>query len=55
VILVVGIAYAVLRFAFEYLRDEPERAALFGFSSTQWYSVVLGASCVLVLSARRRS
>jgi phosphatidylglycerol:prolipoprotein diacylglycerol transferase len=55
VILIVGIAYAALRFAFEYLREDPERAALFGFSSTQWYSVMLAAACVLVLSARRRS
>ena len=37
----------------EYVRDDPDRAALFGFSSTQWYSLVLGATCVLVLSARR--
>jgi phosphatidylglycerol:prolipoprotein diacylglycerol transferase len=53
VILVIGIAYAALRFMFEYVRDDPERAALFGFSSAQWFSALLGAGCVLVLSARR--
>jgi len=53
VILIAGIAYAALRFLLEYVRDDPDRAALFGFSSTQWYSLVLGATLVLVLSARR--
>jgi phosphatidylglycerol---prolipoprotein diacylglyceryl transferase len=55
VILAVGLAYAVLRFVLEYWRDDPERAQLFGFSSAQWFSLLLGAACVLVLSTRRRA
>jgi prolipoprotein diacylglyceryltransferase len=51
VILVVGMAYALMRFTIEYLRDDPERVELLGFSSSQLYSLVLGAGCALAYSA----
>lgn len=60
VILVVALAYAVLRFGFEYLRDDPERGQAFGFSSAQLISLAMGGLCavlytVLRTRARRRS
>ena len=53
VILVVGMAFALMRFMVEYLRDDPERVELLGFSSSQLYSLVLGAGCALAYSALR--
>jgi phosphatidylglycerol:prolipoprotein diacylglycerol transferase len=51
VILVVGMGYALMRFLVEYLRDDPERVEILGFSSSQLYSLVLGAGCALAYSA----
>lgn len=53
VILAVGGGYALLRFALEYLRDDPERAFWGGFSSAQWFSLLLGAACVVLASVMR--
>jgi phosphatidylglycerol:prolipoprotein diacylglycerol transferase len=58
VILVVGMAYALMRFAIDYLRSDAERVELLGFSSSQLYSIALGAACALTysaLSSRNRS
>jgi hypothetical protein len=44
-------AYALMRFMVEYLHDDPERVELLGFSSSQLYSLVLGAACALAYSA----
>ena len=49
-ILAVALAYALFRFAFEYLRDDPERAFAFGFSSAQLISLALLALCALAYS-----
>lgn len=55
VILAVAIAYALFRFLFEYLRDDPERYFAFGFSSAQLISIAvvgLGALTYAVRSSR---
>jgi phosphatidylglycerol:prolipoprotein diacylglycerol transferase len=53
VILAVGLGYALMRFFVEYLRDDPERVQVLGFSTSQLYSLVLGAGCALAYSALR--
>jgi phosphatidylglycerol:prolipoprotein diacylglycerol transferase len=56
-ILVLAMGYGAARFAFEYLRDDPERGTAFGFSSAQLISLALVPACALVyrvLSMRAR-
>ena len=56
-ILVLAMGYGAARFAFEYLRDDPERGAAFGFSSAQLISLALVPACALtylMLSTRAR-
>jgi len=57
VILAVAIGYGAFRFAFEYVRDDPERAQLLGFSGAQLISLALVPACAmiyLVLATRAR-
>jgi prolipoprotein diacylglyceryltransferase len=49
---VVGMLYGLGRFGFEYIRDEPDRGEMFGFSVAQIGSIVLAATCALVYSSR---
>lgn len=56
-ILVLAMGYGAARFAFEYLRDDPERGEAFGFSSAQLISLALVPACAaiyLVLSTRAK-
>jgi phosphatidylglycerol:prolipoprotein diacylglycerol transferase len=41
VLLTLTMAYGVWRFLIEYVRDDPERGAAFGFSTSQWISLAL--------------
>jgi phosphatidylglycerol:prolipoprotein diacylglycerol transferase len=52
--LIVTAGYALLRFGFEYLRDDPERGALFGFSIAQLISLVLVPACAVAYSLLRK-
>jgi phosphatidylglycerol:prolipoprotein diacylglycerol transferase len=57
VVLVLAMGYGAARFAFEYLRDDPERGAALGFSSAQLISLALVPACAatyLVLATRAR-
>ena len=40
-LLVFTLAYGVIRFLLEYLRDDPERGSVFGFSTSQFISIAL--------------
>lgn len=51
VILAVTFGYGVWRFAVEYLRDDPERGELFGFSTSQLISLLLVPLAGLAYSA----
>jgi phosphatidylglycerol:prolipoprotein diacylglycerol transferase len=53
VILAVALGYAVLRFGFEYLRDDPERGQAFGFSIAQLISLALAGLCAVLYSILR--
>jgi phosphatidylglycerol:prolipoprotein diacylglycerol transferase len=53
VILPVALGYAAFRFAVEYVRDDPERAELAGFSSAQLFSLVLFAGAAIAWSVAR--
>jgi len=53
VILSVAFSYALFRFGLEYVRDEPDRAQAFGFSSAQLFSLVLGAGSAIAYSLLR--
>jgi phosphatidylglycerol---prolipoprotein diacylglyceryl transferase len=54
-ILVLAMGYGALRFLFEYLRDDPERAFPFGlgFSSAQLISLLLVPACAFTYTVRR--
>jgi phosphatidylglycerol:prolipoprotein diacylglycerol transferase len=57
VILLVAIGYGAFRFAFEYLRDDPERLQMLGFSGAQLISLAVVPACAmlyLVLATRAR-
>jgi phosphatidylglycerol:prolipoprotein diacylglycerol transferase len=41
VLLTLTMAYGLWRFGIEYVRDDPERGAAFGFSTSQWISLAL--------------
>lgn len=47
VILVAAMAYGLWRFAIEFLRDDPERGAMFGFSTSQLISLAIVPICGL--------
>ena len=46
VFIVVAAIYGVWRFFIEFLRDDPERGAAFGFSTSQWISLAILPACV---------
>jgi phosphatidylglycerol---prolipoprotein diacylglyceryl transferase len=52
VILALAIGYGGLRFAFEYVRDDPERGHALGFSGAQLISLVLVPVCALLYGVR---
>jgi len=41
VLLTLSMAYGLWRFLIEYVRDDPERGAAFGFSTSQWISLAI--------------
>lgn len=51
VIALLGMLYAVGRFAVEYVRDEPDRGELFGFSGGQLGAILLLAASAITYSA----
>jgi phosphatidylglycerol:prolipoprotein diacylglycerol transferase len=53
VILVTAMGYGLFRFFVEYLRDDPERGAAFGFSSAQHISLALVPICATAYSVLR--
>jgi phosphatidylglycerol:prolipoprotein diacylglycerol transferase len=53
VALIVAMSYGVFRFLIEYLRDDPERAYAFGFSSAQLISLALVPGCAVAYSVLR--
>ena len=50
----VGLSYAVWRFAVEFIRDDPERGLHGPFSTSQWVSLVVVALAVAWLVRQRR-
>ena len=57
VFIVVAALYSVWRFCVEFLRDDPERGALWGFSTSQWIALAilpLAAYAYLALQKRAR-
>src|SRR5205085_7850523 len=50
VALLIAAGYGVWRFGIEYLRDDPERASAFGFSSPQLASLALVPICAAIYS-----
>ena len=60
VILVYGLAYAIIRFAIEFVRDDPRGdilglTTLTGLSTSQMISLVIGIAALIFLFIRRRS
>ncbi|MBN1655539.1 MAG: prolipoprotein diacylglyceryl transferase [Deltaproteobacteria bacterium] len=55
VILVLALGYGVWRFFLEYIRDDPERGAAFGFSTSQLISILLVPSCALAYVQLRKA
>jgi phosphatidylglycerol:prolipoprotein diacylglycerol transferase len=53
VILATAMAYGSWRFVVEYIRDDPERGAAFGFSSAQLISLLLVPICAVAYSVLR--
>jgi phosphatidylglycerol:prolipoprotein diacylglycerol transferase len=53
VALIVAMSYGAFRFLVEYVRDDPERAFAFGFSSAQLISLALVPGCAVVYSVLR--
>jgi phosphatidylglycerol:prolipoprotein diacylglycerol transferase len=51
VIAVLGMLYAAGRFALEYIRDEPDRGEIFGFSGGQLGAILLLAAAAITFSA----
>jgi phosphatidylglycerol:prolipoprotein diacylglycerol transferase len=54
VLLVLSLGYGVARFFLEYLRDDPERGAAFGFSTSQLISLLLVPACATAYSLLRK-
>ncbi len=54
VVLAVTIAYGVIRFGLEYVRDDPERGGAFGFSTSQLVSMLLVPLCVFAYVELRK-
>jgi len=53
VILAVALAYAAMRFFLEYVRDDPDGADLYGFTSAQLGSLVMAAGAGIAYSVLR--
>jgi phosphatidylglycerol:prolipoprotein diacylglycerol transferase len=51
VIALLGVVYAVSRFALEYIRDEPDRGEIFGFSGGQLGAILLLAAAGIAYAA----
>jgi phosphatidylglycerol---prolipoprotein diacylglyceryl transferase len=53
-LLAFAIAYGSTRFLLEYVRDDPERGSLLGFSTSQWISMLLVPAAAIGYSLLRR-